>query len=126
VAEASFASVRKPTNRPKPITCGIVDGSTLWVGLSKVQTQAQAKKRLLKGCAKVRRSALTWFDPFLKTLTKWLAEIVNYFAERRSSGFVEGLNNKIKTLKRRCYGIGRVATLFQRLYLDLEGYRRFA
>jgi len=39
---------------------------------------------------------------------------------------VEGLNNKIKTLKRRCYGIGRVATLFQRLYLDLEGYRRFA
>ena len=89
-------------------------------------TQEQAKRRLLKWCAKVRRSALTCFDPFLKTLTNWLAEIVNYFAERRSSGFVEGLNNKIKTLKRRCYGIGRVATLFQRLYLDLEGYRRFA
>jgi transposase len=31
-------------------------------------TQAQAKKRLLKGCAKVRRSALTWFDPFLRVL----------------------------------------------------------
>ena len=59
-------------------------------------------------------------------LTNWLDEIVNYFAERRSSGFVEGLNNKIKTLKRRCYGISRVTTLFQRLYLDLEGYRRFA
>jgi transposase len=39
---------------------------------------------------------------------------------------VEGLNNKVKTLKRRCYGIPRVKTLFQRLYLDLEGYRRFA
>ena len=89
-------------------------------------TMAQAKQRLLKWGAKVRRSALTCFDAFLKTLTNWLAEIVNYFAERRSSGFVEGLNNKIKTLKRRCYGIGRVATLFQRLYLDLEGYRRFA
>ncbi len=43
-----------------------------------------------------------------------------------SSGFVEGLNNKIKTTKRRCYGILRNTTLFQRLYLDLEGYRRFA
>lgn len=35
-------------------------------------------------------------------------------------------SHKIKTLKRRCYGITRVTTLFQRLYLDLEGYRRFA
>jgi transposase len=89
-------------------------------------TPVQAKRRLLKWCAKVRRSALTCFDTFLKTLTNWLDEIVNYFVARRSSGFVEGLNNKIKTLKRRCYGIVRVTTLFQRLYLDLEGYRRFA
>ena len=89
-------------------------------------TKQQAQQRLEKWCAKVRRSALTCFDTFLKTLANWLDEIVNYFVDRRSSGFVEGLNNKIKTLKRRCYGIGRVTTLFQRLYLDLEGYRRFA
>jgi transposase len=42
-----------------------------------------------------------------------------------TSGFVEGLNNKIKTIKRRCYGIKEVATLFQRLWLDLEGLDRF-
>jgi len=89
-------------------------------------TKEQAKTRLQKWCTKVRRSALTCFDSFLKTLTNWLDEIGNYFTGRRSSGFVEGLNNKIKTLKRRCYGISRVTTLFQRLYLDLEGYRRFA
>jgi transposase len=89
-------------------------------------TPTQAKTRLQHWCAKVRRSALTCFDAFLKTLANWLDEIVNYFTNRRSSGFVEGLNNKIKTLKRRCYGISRVITLFQRLYLDLEGYRRFA
>lgn len=89
-------------------------------------TKAQAQQRLRKWCAKVRRSVLTCFDAFLKTLTNWLDEIANYFVDRRSSGFVEGLNNKIKTLKRRCYGIRRSATLFQRLYLDLEGYRRFA
>ena len=52
-------------------------------------------------------------------------KIINYFDGRLSSGFVEGLNNKVKTVKRRCYGVLRVDTLFQRLHLDLEGYRRF-
>jgi len=89
-------------------------------------TAAEARTRLLKWAAKVRRSALTGFDTFLTTLHNWLDEIVNYFVNRHSSGFVEGLNNKIKTIKRRCYGITRISTLFQRLYLDLEGYRRFA
>ena len=39
---------------------------------------------------------------------------------------LEGLNNKIKSTKRRCYVILLNTTLFQRLYLDIEGYRRFA
>jgi len=89
-------------------------------------TKEVAKKRLIKWRDKVRRSALTCFDKFLTTLDNWLDKIVNYFVNRLSSGFVEGLNNKVKTIKRRCYGILRVTTLFQRLYLDLEGYRRFA
>jgi transposase len=89
-------------------------------------TPGEAKRRLLAWADEVRRSALTCFDKFLTTLGNWLDEIINYFANRLSSGFVEGLNNKAKTLKRRCYGILRVTTLFQRLYLDLEGYRRFA
>ena len=89
-------------------------------------TKAQAQNRLIKWRDKVRRSALTCFNEFLTTLNNWLDEILNYFVNRLNSGFVEGLNNKIKTIKRRCYGITRVITLFQRLYLDLEGYRRFA
>lgn len=89
-------------------------------------TKEEARKRLIKWADKVRHSALTCFDKFLTTLGNWLDEIVNYFVNRLSSGFVEGLNNKVKTVKRRCYGILRVTTLFQRLYLDLEGYRRFA
>jgi transposase len=89
-------------------------------------TKEKAKKRLLKWAGKVRRSVLTCFDTFLTTLNNWLDEIVNYFVNRLSSGFVEGLNNKVKTIKRRCYGITRVVTMFQRLYLDLEGYQRFA
>ena len=89
-------------------------------------TKQEAKSRLLNWADKVRCSTLTCFDKFLTTLNNWLDDIVNYFVNRLSSGFVEGLNNKIKTIKRRCYGIPRVTTLFQRLYLDIEGYRRFA
>jgi len=39
---------------------------------------------------------------------------------------VEGLNNKLKVLKRRCYGLFNLEHLFQRIFLDLEGYRLFA
>jgi transposase len=62
----------------------------------------------------------------LTTLETYLDEITNYFLRRDSSGFVEGLNNKVKVLKRRCYGLRNLAHLFQRLFLDLEGYRLFA
>lgn len=88
-------------------------------------TVDEGKDRLIKWCHKVRRSTLTCFDKFLTTLDNWIDKIANYFSGRLSSGFVEGLNNKVKVLKRRCYGILQITTLFQRLYLDLEGYRIF-
>ena len=88
-------------------------------------TQEEGRERLLKWRDKVRRSGLTCFDKFLTTLDNWLNKIANYFTNRLTSGFVEGLNNKIKTMKRRCYGVLRTEAWFQRLYLDLEGYRHF-
>jgi len=53
-------------------------------------------------------------------------KITNYFINRQTSGFVEGLNNKIKVIKRRCYGILNVKHLFQHIYLDLGGYSLYA
>jgi len=69
---------------------------------------------------------LKCFEKFNKTLEKYEDEITNYFIERKTSGFVEGLNNKIKVIKRRCYGIFNIRHLFQRIYIDLNGYTRFA
>ena len=89
-------------------------------------TKEEARESILDWQNRVSKSILTCFDKFLKTLNNWLDKIVNYFAGRFSSGFVEGLNNKIKTTKRRCYGILKTTTLFQRLYLDIEGYGCFA
>ena len=39
---------------------------------------------------------------------------------------MEGFNNKLKVLKRRCFGIDNLNHLFQRITLDLHGYRRFS
>lgn len=74
----------------------------------------------------VKESSLTCFDAFLTTLDNHFDYITNYFIKRLNSGFVEGFNNKIKVIKRRCYGIFNVDHLFQRIFLDLEGYRLFA
>ena len=93
------------------------------------------EKNMTKRCAKfalknwmkrVKDSTLHCFDTFLKTLEKWMDEIANYFLDRQTSGFVEGFNNKIKVIKRRCYGILNVKHLFQRIHLDLSGYALFA
>ena len=52
-------------------------------------------------------------------------EITNYFKQRHNSGFVEGFNNRIKVLKRRCYGLVNTKHLFQRIKLDTEGLNLF-
>jgi transposase len=85
-----------------------------------------AKTKIKKWISSVAKSGLHCFDTFINTLNHWWNEILNYFVARETSGFVEGFNNKIKVLKRRCYGITNVVHLFQRIYLDLEGYRLFA
>lgn len=82
---------------------------------------AEAQPRLLAWIRKVERSDLDTFDGFIKSLRHHWPYIINYFEQRITSGFVEGLNNKIKTIKRRCYGIRKVSTLFQRIWLDLHG-----
>lgn len=41
---------------------------------------------------------------FVKTLKNWKEPIVNYFEERASNGFAEGLNNALQLLKRRAFG----------------------
>jgi transposase len=86
------------------------------------QTQKQAKRKIKQWIKSVEKSELKCFDTFIKTLRKLWNEISNYFINRLSSGFVEGLNNKIKVIKRRCYGIFDTKNLFQRISIDLAGY----
>lgn len=92
------------------------------MNLSKKQAQAKIRHWIQR----VQKSGLHCFDDFLKLLSSWWEEITNHFIQRENSGFVEGFNNKVKVLKRRPYGIFNLRHLFQRIYLDLHGYRLFA
>jgi transposase len=90
------------------------------------RSKADGLRRIRFWQWRVAKSGLRCFDTFLSLLDTRLELIANYFIARQTSSFVEGLNTKLKVLKRRCYGLRNVVRLFQRLTLDLEGYRRFS
>lgn len=89
-------------------------------------TPETAKEKMVDWIELVQSSELSCFNKFMTTLAKYQEQIANYFIQRNSSGFVEGFNNKVKVLKRRCYGLSNVTKLFQRLILDTLGMGRFA
>jgi transposase len=88
-------------------------------------SRSGGKRRINNWINKVKESSVNCYDKFIKTLEANLEEVVNYFINRDSSGFVEGLNNKIKVIKRRCYGILNAKHLFQRVFLDFSGHDFF-
>ena len=87
--------------------------------------RSRARSKILRWKTRVKKTGLRCFNTFLTTLDKYFDEITNYFISRNTSGFVEGLNNKIKVIKRRCYGLLNTEHLFQRIHLDLSGYTLF-
>jgi transposase len=92
----------------------------------KKQSKQSGRRAIRRWMAAVRESGLDCFDTFLTTLENRMDLITNYFISRSSSGWVEGLNNKIKVLKRRSYGVKNLGNLFRRIWLDLRGHEAFA
>ncbi len=50
------------------------------------------------------KEAVTYYRESKKTIVRWLGEIISYFDERITNGVVEGINNKLKLIKRSAYG----------------------
>ena len=75
-------------------------------------TLAEAERAILAWCHKVNASPVRCYDRFIKTLQKYWQYIRTPSIEEYQVAR-EGLNNKIKTIKRRCYGINKVSNLFQ-------------
>ncbi|WP_404360887.1 transposase [Methylotuvimicrobium sp. KM1] len=87
------------------------------------QSKAQAEQALTQWLERINALGLACFAPFITTLDNWRDKITNYFIRRETSGFVEGPINKIKVIKRRCYGIYNLGRLFQHIWLDVQGRR---
>ena len=50
------------------------------------------------------RRATSYLPESCGTIIRWLGEIIAYFDNRTTQGVVEGINNKLKLIKRRSYG----------------------
>jgi transposase len=61
-------------------------------------------KKLSSWILSIVSSGVSKYYGFVRTLLNWEDNILNYFEERVSSGFVEGVNNKIKLIKRKAFG----------------------
>lgn len=64
--------------------------------------RAEERLKLLK--ERTANNSLAEFKELLNTSANWREEILNYFDCRITNGFVEGKNNRIKTMKRMAYG----------------------
>ena len=81
-----------------------------------------AEKDLLAWIDLCKESKIIEFIEASKTIENWLPYIVNSFIDERfSNGYTEGLNNKIKVIKRNAYGFRNFEFLRLRLLYILNG-----
>ena len=74
---------------------------TIFETITDRDTARVALRRWMK---QVEKQSLTALQSFLVTLKNWFELILNYFLERWTNAFAEGINNKIKLIKRRAFG----------------------
>jgi transposase len=80
-----------------------------------------AKARLERWMTTVETSGLTKLTKFVGTLRRRFEHILNYFPHRLTSGMVEGLNNKVKVIKRCAYGFRNFAHFALRIQIECDG-----
>jgi transposase len=85
------------------------------------KTVKSFRKAMITWCLVVRESKLKPFLELAKTIRKYRKNIEAYITSRLTTGVAEGINNKIKVLKRMGYGYTN-ETSFMRKILQRCGY----
>jgi transposase len=84
--------------------------------------RTHADQRLKNWKARARKTDLVSMQKFVDTLENWEEWILNYFTSGKiTNGVVEGLNNKIKLIKRRGYGYRNNGNFRQRVLTECAG-----
>ncbi len=63
-------------------------------------------------------SSYKYFPKSCQTIKRWIDEILAYFDNRTTQGAVEGINQKIKLIKRRAYGLNNFDNFRRRVLLN--------
>lgn len=82
-----------------------------------------AASQLQTWITSVESSGLKHLTAFVTTLRNWWEPILNYFNQHITSGLVEGLNNKVKLIKRRAYGFRNFEHFRLRVLVECDGAR---
>ncbi len=64
----------------------------------------KAENELIELIAAAMQSSITKLNEFARMLMRWWPYVLNYFIDNLTNGFTEGMNNKIKTIKKSSYG----------------------
>ena len=62
--------------------------------------------------------AKSYFPKSVKTIIRWFSEVVGYFESRTTQGTVEGINNRLKLIKRKGYGFTKLENFRWRSLLN--------
>ncbi|MUV38035.1 ATP-dependent protease [Lentibacillus sp. JNUCC-1] len=81
------------------------------------------KDRLYEFYDLVRSSGVVEFQKAIETLQNWQKEIINSFAFDLNNGYIEGLNNQTKVIKRNAFGFQRFDRFRMRILLHHQ-YKR--
>jgi transposase len=85
--------------------------------------RSRAEERLGSLEERIANDSLAEFKELLHTFTNWRKEILNYFDYRITNGFVEGKNNRIKTIKRMAYGYRNMDNFRLRILATNPGFK---
>jgi transposase len=63
------------------------------------------------------KDAISVFPKSCRTIIRWIGQIIPYFDRRTTQGVVEGINNKLKLIKRKAYGFRNFDNFILRSFL---------
>lgn len=84
-------------------------------------TPEEAAPKLEAWMSAVESSGQRKLSKFVSTLKRRFEHVLNYFHHRLTSGAVEGLNNKIKLIKRSAYGFRNFEHFALRVLVECDG-----
>ena len=85
-------------------------------------SRAEAEEALTHWEEAATKQQNRFLAAFLKTFKTWKGYVVNYFQGHYSNGIVEGINNKIKLIKRRAFGYVNFDNFRRRVIIEFAGF----